>query len=299
MNAPLPTTIEQYLEQIRAALGDADPALIQDALYDAEEYLRAELAAQPGTDEASLLANIATSYGAPEEVAEIYRETETTVVKALSPPPRAPRRSGLGRFFGVLAEPRAYLSLFYLFLSVATGTFYFTWAVTGLSLTLGLAVLIIGIPFAILFFASVRGLSMVEGRLVEAMLGERMPRRPAYAQRGQSLGERIKTLFADPRTWSSLVYMLLMQPLGVLYFTFASVALSLSLGVAAIPVIERISGHGAVVFGDWTMHVPMLALPLTIAIGLLMFVLALHLARGIGYLHSQLAKHLLVNSAQG
>ena len=28
MNAPLPTTIEQYLEQIRAALGDADLAKI-------------------------------------------------------------------------------------------------------------------------------------------------------------------------------------------------------------------------------------------------------------------------------
>ena len=40
---PLPTTIPEYLEQLRAALRGADPAMVQDALYDAEEYLRAEL----------------------------------------------------------------------------------------------------------------------------------------------------------------------------------------------------------------------------------------------------------------
>jgi len=83
----------------------------------------------------------------------------------------------------VLADPRAYTALLYMLLSLATGTLYFTWAVTGISLSLGLAILIIGIPFAILFFASVRGISLVEGRVVEALLGERMPRRPLYTDR--------------------------------------------------------------------------------------------------------------------
>ena len=46
---PLPTTIPDYLEQLRAALAGADPAMIQDALYDAEEYLRSELAENPAT----------------------------------------------------------------------------------------------------------------------------------------------------------------------------------------------------------------------------------------------------------
>jgi len=35
--AGLPTTIAQYLAQLRAALQGADPAMVQDALYDAEE----------------------------------------------------------------------------------------------------------------------------------------------------------------------------------------------------------------------------------------------------------------------
>src|SRR3954471_13075393 len=158
-----PNTIAEYLEQLRAALKDADPALLQDALYDAEEYLRSELAEHPEWDEATMLANVATSYGAPEEVADIYRDQEIKVENAMRTPSAPQRRSPWGRFFGVLADPLAYSSLFYLLLSLATGIFYFTWAVTGLSLSLGLCVLIFGIPFAVFFISTVRALSLVEG----------------------------------------------------------------------------------------------------------------------------------------
>ena len=182
MNATvLPTTIPDYLEQLRRSLAGADPALVQDALYDAEEYLRSELAENPGKSEAEVIAAVAGSYGAPDEVADIYRDTEVKVQSALRTPPARPaasQRSWFARFFGVIAEPRTYASLFYMLLALATGIFYFTWVVTGVSLSGGLAVLIIGIPFVILYFGSVRVLSLVEGRIVETMLGERMPRRP-------------------------------------------------------------------------------------------------------------------------
>ena len=297
MTATTPRNIPEYLEQLRRALVDADPALVQDALYDAEEYLRSEMAEQPGVDEATLLASIATSYGAPEEVADIYRQTESTVVQALRPPPKREHRSLAGKFFGVLADPRAYTALLYMLLSLATGTLYFTWAVTGISLSLGLAILIIGIPFAILFFASVRGISLVEGRVVEALLGERMPRRPLYTDREQSMMTRIKTLFTDPRTWSSMLYMLLMQPLGVLYFTLAITAISLLLGFATMPLAQFFGSDAVMSFGDTQITLPLWTTPLTMLIGLLMITLVLHGARGIGYLHAQLAKHLLVKSA--
>ena len=61
MTTPIPKTIPQYLEQLRVALAGSDPALVQDALYDAEEYLRSEWAEQPGVDEATLLASVAGS----------------------------------------------------------------------------------------------------------------------------------------------------------------------------------------------------------------------------------------------
>lgn len=305
MNATvLPTTIPDYLEQLRRSLAGADPALVQDALYDAEEYLRSELAENPGKSEVEVIAAVAGSYGAPDEVADIYRDTEVKVQSALRTPTRRPvvsQRSPLARFFGVIAEPRTYASLFYMLLALATGIFYFTWVVTGVSLSGGLAVLIIGIPFVILYFGSVRVLSLVEGRIVETMLGERMPRRPLYSTRGQPLLERIKDLFTDPRTWATQLYFLLMLPLGIAYFTVAVTGLATSLALIAAPI--------AVLFGDfggtlWIDEINVMdvhglwALPLCFIAGVLLLFLTLHLARGVGYLHGQLAKHMLVKTSQ-
>jgi uncharacterized membrane protein len=298
MSKPTPRTIAEYLEQLRAALGNADPALLQDAQYDAEEYLRSELAEHPEWDEATMLAHVATRYGAPEEVAEIYRDQETKVENALRPPPAPPRRSTWARFFGVLADPVAYSSLFYLLLSLATGIFYFTWAVTGLSLSLGLAVLIIGIPFAVFFISTVRALALVEGRLVEVMLGVRMPRRPLYADRGKPFGARITNMFTDPRTWSTLLYMVLKLPLGIIYFTLMVIGLSFSIALAISPLTKATIGIGLVNINDHAYAPPLWALPLTFPLGVALLCLTLHVARGIGRLQGQLAKHFLVKTAQ-
>ena len=294
------TTIADYLDQLRAALAGADPALVQDALYDAEEYLRSELAENPGKSEAEVIAAVAGSYGAPDEVAEIYRDTEVKVDRALRAPPPPPRKSLLGRFFGVIAEPRTYAALFYMLLSLATGIFYFTWVVAGLSMSAGLAVLIIGVPFVILYFGSVRVLSLVEGRLVEVMLGERMPRRPLYGTRGKPLLERIKELFTDPRTWSTQLYFLAMLPLGVAYFTVAVTGLAMSLSLIALPIglLFGLGGHLFVEGIDVVHTSEPWAWPLAVLSGVLLLFVTLHLARLVGVLHGQLAKHLLVESAQ-
>ena len=294
----LPTTIPEYLEQLRAALRGADPAMIQDAVYDAEEYLRSELAEQSGKSEAEVIASVAGSYGAPEDVAEIYRDTEITVNRALRAPAQPKRKSALGQFFGVVVDPRTYGALFYMLLSMATGIVYFTVVTTGVSLSLGLMILIIGIPLLVLFLGLIRVLSLVEGRIVEVLLGERMPRRPLYTQRGKGWLERIKEMFTDGRTWTAMLYFLLMLPLGIAYFTIAVTGLSLSLSLIAAPIamLFGMGGHltldGLSVVdatGPW-------AWPLLMFAGVLLLFATLHLARGIGKLHGLLAKHLLVRN---
>lgn len=300
----MPRTIADYLEQLRAALRGADPALIQDALYDAEEHLRAELAEQPGRSEAEMLAKVVGSYGAPEEVAEIYRDQEIKIQRALRTPRPPEQASALGRFFGVAADPHTYGALFYMVLSLATGIFYFTWTITGLSLSFGLLVLIIGLPFALLFLGSVRVLSLVEGRLVESMLGVRMPRRPTFSTRGMSLWRRIGAMLSDPRTWGTVFYMILMLPLGIMYFTIAVSFLATSLALALAPIAKAVLESMGIPYstcdgpswicnwvswwGGW---------PGTICaslIGIAMLFVTLHMVRGLGHLHGHIAKHLLV-----
>ena len=297
MNRPAPRSIDQYLAQLRDSLKGEDPALVQDALYDAEEYLRAEVASHAGKSEADVLELIASTYGAPDEVAEAYRTTEKTVRAALKPAPPAPRTTAIGRFFNVYADSRAWTALFYLLLSLVTGIFYFTVAVTGLAVSTGLAFLIVGIPFFLLFIGLTRVLSLVEGRIVEGLLGVRMPRRPLRSTRGIGIGARIKEMLLDPRTWTTLLYMLLMLPLGVLYFTVAVVGLAIAgagivAPVAALLHALGVTGAGVEVDGE------MLAWPLTLAIALFGVVLLtglMHGVRVLGELHGRLARALLLS----
>ena len=299
----VPRTIAEYLDQLRTALRGADPALVQDALYDAGEHLRAELAEQPGRSEAEMLSKVVGSYGAPEEVADIYRDQEIKVQRALRPPLPPKHRSLAGRFFGVAADPRTYSALFYMLLSLATGIFYFTWAVTGISLSVGLAVLIIGIPFMVLFFGSVRVLSLVEGRMVESMLGVRMPRRPALSTHGMSLWARIGAMFTDPRSWSTLFYMLMMLPLGIIYFTLAVTLLSVSLGFVGAPIVKLVANlsgfqdscDGPAWICNWVLWLDGWGAALVLCvIGVLLLFVTLHMVRALGRLHGQMAKHLLL-----
>ena len=90
MSTSAPRSVAQYLEQLRREMAHDDPAVLQDALYDAEEYLRAEVAQHPDMSEADVLEAIATTYGAPVEVAAAYRTTEAKVSAALTTPPPRP-----------------------------------------------------------------------------------------------------------------------------------------------------------------------------------------------------------------
>jgi len=300
MNAP--RTIAEYLNQLRAALKGADPALIQDALYDAEEHLRAELAEDPKRSEADMLAHVVSTYGAPEEVADIYRDQEIKIQRALRPPPVPRRRSALGRFFGVAVDSHTWGALFYMLLALGTGIFYFTWAVTGLSLSLGLAVLVIGIPFMILFLGTVRALSLLEGRIVETMLGVRMPRRPPYPTNGsKSFWGRVGAIFTDGRTWTTMFYMILMLPLGILYFTLTITFLSISLGFIATPILKALSVADVIYLQcgipHWLCDNNYWPLAILTCIGGVFLLFAtLHMVRGLGKLHGAIAKGLLVRS---
>ncbi len=301
MTAATPRTVEQYLDSLRSALEGADRALIQDALYDAEEHLRAELAQHPGDNQGDVLASIVASYGAPEEVADAYRSNEKTIQAALRTPSPRQRTSSIGRFFGVYSDPRAYLSILYMLLALVTGTIYFTFAVTGLSMSIGLAILIIGVPFFLLFVGATRLVALAEGRLVETMLGTRMPRRPVYPDRDAPFLRRVGDMLKDPRTWGTLVYFILMLPLGLFYFIFAVVGICFSIAMLVMPILILLYHMGVAGMGhiqiDGTMELPHPAvLPFISILGLLLLTVTMHLARGIGYLHGQLAKTLLVQA---
>jgi uncharacterized membrane protein len=305
MSVHAPRSIDEYLKQLRQALEGQDPALIQDALYDAEEYLRAEVAAHPDKSETDVLELIASTYGAPDEVAAAYRDTEAKVKAALKTPAphSAAHASGLARFFSVYQDPRAYTSLFYMLLALATGIVYFTFVVTGLSLSAGFAVLIIGVPFFLAFIGIARVIALGEGRLLEAMTGERMPRRPVHPGPPASWWQRIGEMLTDVRTWTTLLYLLIMLPLGIIYFTLAVTGLATGLRLALAPLALVSRDFGWLPPGDWLYvirtdgwHTPhtLVGSLFYMVLGIVIVTALLHAARAMARGHARLAKALLV-----
>ena len=290
-------TIEEYLNALKIEMKDADAALVQDAQADAYEHLSTALSvareANSEIGEADALKKIIDEYGSPEETASAYREVERRTSPALKQVVKP--RSALGRFFGVYTDPRAWGALFYMLIAFVTGIFYFTWAVTGISLSISLLIFIFGFPIALLFLLSVRGLALLEGRLVEALLGVRMPRRPLFSHQGIKWFDRLKALLTDKATWLMIVYMILQFVLGTVYFVLIVTVLTFSLAFISIPVLQENFHVGMSMINDVNYFAPTWTYPLFVLGGILLWTTFMNIARGIGQLHGRMAKWLLVS----
>ena len=381
--------IDSYLKELQQALAGSDRALVQDAVFDAEEYLQAELAA--GAD----FTQVVERYGTPEEVAAAYVDVPRPAPSAeaavmgpttgslppsgqlraekpshtvgppqatapvpspasaqtapppvqtptpgqappagQSPPPYfgpapgmpaqpgaadaavgAPATVGPGpagapweataakpgpwrQVFGVFIDPRVYKSLLYMILSLITGVAYFTIVVTGLSVAGSLLVLIIGIPLLLLVLGIVRGMALFEGRLVEVLLGTRMPRRPRAEPPNAGFLQRMLFWIKDGRTWASMAYMILMLPLGVIYFTIAVTGLAVGLSLITTPFWAWILQWADFTYTyqgvTHTWQLQIWAIPIAVIVGALVLTGWLHLVRWIGRGHAAFAKAFLV-----
>lgn len=292
--------IRSYLERLRKELAGSDPATIQDALADAEDHLRMAVAREKTTDrnasEEETWQHAIDRYGSPAEVAEGYRGFEKLVTPGIAPPAEPVDGSLIRRFFGIVRDPRAYAALLYTLLALPLGLVYFTWMTTGITLSLGLLPLIIGLPFIGLFLLSVHGLAVVEGRIVESLLGIRMPRRVVFSKRHLGWWGQMKTWLADGKTWTTIAYFLLMILVGNLYFIVVALMAVLSLGLIAAPFVELLI-RVSLLDANTTLSVfPIWAIWISIPSGLLDWVLTLHLARIIGRWHGRMAKSMLVRT---
>ncbi len=308
-------SIEQYLSELKKELAGSDRATIQDALSDAEEYLRTALAntvksKTPGA-EAKALEQIIEKYGTPKEIAAAYKDIESRTPSSFgrpapevikTPPPPAPpaapvapdTRPWYTRFFGVFGEARAWGSLFYLILAMGTGIAYFTWAVTGLSLSAGLLVLIVGLPILALFLLSARGIALVEGRLIEAVLGVRMPRRPLFSRKDIGWWQKFITMFKERQTWTAVVYMIMQMPLGIVYFTVFVCLIGGSVYLITNPIWQHIYDLPAFVIGHHGYYFATWSIPFFVIGGILLLFATMHLAKYMGKLHGMWAKVMLV-----
>ncbi len=290
-------SIDDFLAFLKCELKGNDKAMIQDVLSDAEEHIRTAIENITNTEqsisEEDALTKAIESYGDPSEIIADYKKMDAYLKPILAPSENIDNRPWWKKFLLVIADPRAWGASLYMVISMLTGIIYFTWAITGLSTIIPLLIFIIGIPLAGFFLLSVRGIALLEGRIVEAMLGIRMPRKPMFVAKDKGWWGKFKALITSGITWKTLVYMVVQMPLGIIYFTLVITLFSVSISLVAAPFLELIL-HLPMEINGVDEYTHKWLLPLLPFVGALLLLLSLHLAKLIGKLHGMFAKLMLV-----
>ncbi|MDX8151157.1 sensor domain-containing protein [Patulibacter brassicae] len=217
--------------------------------------------------------------------------TATTMALDPDPPTIDERLAAAGRRLRPHAD-RAWRDLAYLLLGMATGTAFFSIAVTLFSLSIGLLVLIVGIPIAMLSSEVLRWCAEIERR--RALIVDPEPIRGAYRPvRGAGWLGAAQAMAGDARRWKDLAYLVLQFPVSVAAFV-ASSLWALPLGLLTLPLWYWAVPDGVDVFAIPGSHVD--ALPsalLGIPLGLVAIVPVYGLCRGATIVSLALERALL------
>ena len=114
-----------------------------------------------------------------------------------------------------------------------------------------------------------------------------------------NLWTRIKSWFADYRTWTTMLYMVLQLLLGIIYFTVIVTALTVSAAIIALPILQVVLDQPIIRGFEYGYLIQPWAMPLVMAVGVLGFFVTLWIAKGIGFVHGHWAKVMLVGRFEG
>jgi signal transduction histidine kinase len=134
-------------------------------------------------------------------------------------------------FFSVARSGQTYFNLLYLLSAFPLGICYFILLIAGLSVGVSTLIVWIGIPILLLTIIMWQGFASVERFLVRNWLHIPVPfiKDPRLA--GAPLTKQFTARLRSPVTWTSLVYLFLEFPFGILSFTLVIGLLSASLSL--------------------------------------------------------------------
>lgn len=193
----------------------------------------------------------------------------------------------------VLFNPKTYATILYLLLSLPLGIIYFTVAITGLVLSIGLTPIFIGIP---LFFGVAKllnGIVLFEQSMIRQILGLPSPSVSySYHQQSEAVQNWLKRMvsgFDGALFIRNLLLVLLRFVTGIVFFVIMVTVISLGLGLIALPVVHIIlmnelkldileNSLFSYFHIDWTYNQQYL---LYVGVGLVLFWVALRVVNGL------------------
>ncbi|WP_135828074.1 sensor domain-containing protein [Halorussus halobius] len=220
--------------------------------------------------------------------------------------------------FGVPFRLQTYRNLLYLLLAFPLGLAYFVFLSVGISLGVGLAFVVVGIPILLAVLVIATGLGRVERELAALLLGVEFE--SAASSPEGSVVEWVKHLVTDRGTWTAVVYLGTKLFVGVVSFFVVTTVLVTAVSLLFVPFVydqpgvyvgivtdapiqlhpslyvawqHLLVGVEAVVeIGSW--QVRTLAEALAVAgVGVLLAVAALHLLNGLARFSAWYARLML------
>ncbi|WP_217915443.1 sensor domain-containing protein [Miltoncostaea marina] len=134
--------------------------------------------------------------------------------------------------------------------AIPLGTLWFVVLVTGWAVGLGLLITLVGLPILLGLAYVVRVAAEAERRLLEALTGERLARRPVV-RHDAPLTARLRGLAGDATIWREQAYLLLRFVLGLPLAVVVLALLGEGLRLALAPAYYRAGGDVADV-GAWS-----------------------------------------------
>ena len=182
-------------------------------------------------------------------------------------------------FFSVLGEKQTYLNLLYILFAFPLSILYFSLAITGVSLSLGLLIIVAGFFIFIGTLIMMQGFRWLDIQLTRVFLGTAIP--ASEKEKSQpGFNNFISGLFRQGTTWKSFVYYLLIKfPLDTIIWSVTIAFLGITFELLLAPVFyDTFSFRDDFVdflvrfFGD------IYALPF---LGIIWGMISLHVVRGL------------------
>ena len=210
---------------------------------------------------------------------------------------KSPDRA-VSRFIRVVVSPQAYINLVYSLASFPLGVFYFVVLVSGLTTGISLVIVWVGIP--ILLFVGVGWLVIgsFERFMAIHLLKEDVPALVYPSKQNADIWTQVKENIVNPVLWKSPLYLFLKFPLGIATFVVLVTLVSLTLAFLTLPFtyesmefiqpgiflgaelpIWNIDSMGDALLGS--------------LIGLILWLVTLHVSNGLTWVHAKFARLML------
>lgn len=194
-----------------------------------------------------------------------------------------------------LLDARTYGRIGYLLIAGLLGTFEFVFLVTAISVGVGLAIIIIGIPILIGSVYAWGAMAEAERRTIRTLTGMVIPNPYRPVPEGSRRWARLRARLADPATWKDLTFLLLQFPFGLASLIVAAVVLGVGIQALTLPLWYWAIPDG-VAFGFFSVDRLWEAVAL-VPLGAVVLLLGIPALSALGRLYTSYAEVLLGSNA--